>query len=91
MIKSTASLVGSTAEDRRREALEKVLVVEALLLAVDPAPAERDLHRLGCRPSRSTSGKLVYSDWPIVSKGRGMADPIAPALNAANAPTEAED
>jgi hypothetical protein len=24
-----------------------VLVVEALLLAVDPAPTERDLHRLG--------------------------------------------
>ena len=31
----------------RREALEKVLVVEALLLAVDPAPAESALHRLG--------------------------------------------
>lgn len=47
MIKSTTSLVGSTAEDRRREALEKVLVVEALLRAVGPAPTERDLHRLG--------------------------------------------
>lgn len=31
----------------RREALEKALVFEALLLSVNPTPTERDLHRLG--------------------------------------------
>ena len=61
MIKSTASLVSSTAENRRREALENVLVVEALLLAVDPTPAERDLHRLGVQAQQVNERQIGLS------------------------------